>query len=238
MTTKVRGCGTRVQGGVYIETTSDPFGQPVEFFLIDPPRPIVPDEIGLTPIGVTPVVRDGVTHVMDWVGSESYPNVADFIEEAKRMGVSRRLSKAFEFETLSPESRLILVHAKAFIEWPRKLWEEIVGIEGNTQHVCPKDLPDHPDAALEMTCLGLCWFDLPLPEDGDAETSNRYDVEMPWGSYVGTHVPGTRKHQPAVFASFPIGQVTVVRDPDGGSHEEALEKASKVAGLPVVLEDA
>lgn len=35
--------------------------------------------------------KELVYHVFDIVGSENYPNVADFIEEARRLGVSRRL---------------------------------------------------------------------------------------------------------------------------------------------------
>ena len=38
----VRGCGTRVHGGVYACTPLSKYGQPVEYFLIDPTVPVNP----------------------------------------------------------------------------------------------------------------------------------------------------------------------------------------------------
>jgi hypothetical protein len=96
----VRGCGTRVKGGIYAECKLSPFGMPIEHFLIDPPNPI-PDDLGLTPVGVKLFERDGVFHILDWVGSAHYKNVADFIEETRNFGASRRLSKSTDFSKLT-----------------------------------------------------------------------------------------------------------------------------------------
>ena len=73
-----RGCGTRKKGGIYFETGLGSYGKPLEHFIIDPP--ILVNDWSLSPLGVQLVERDGVTHIVDWVGSEHYPNVADYLE--------------------------------------------------------------------------------------------------------------------------------------------------------------
>jgi hypothetical protein len=60
--------------------------------------------------------NNGTYHVWDWVGGNYYPNVSDFVEEARRHGVSRRLSGKLEFNKLSLKSKLILLHRRAHIE--------------------------------------------------------------------------------------------------------------------------
>ena len=59
--------------------------------------------------------RDGITHVLDVVGREHYPTVASFIDEARRLGVSRRAPRTIDFARISPASRLLLAHAHADI---------------------------------------------------------------------------------------------------------------------------
>ena len=115
----VRGCGTRQMGAAYLEVPSDEGGQPLEYFLVDPPHKLNDETraaMGLTAIGTTMIERGGQTHALDWVGAEHYPNVADFCEETRRFGVSRRIGKAAEFSRLGPGARLILVHARAWID--------------------------------------------------------------------------------------------------------------------------
>lgn len=109
-----RGCGTRVAGGIYAECGTSENGLPVEAFIMDPPEAI-PEHLHLAPQGVAWVERRGVWHLVDWVGSEHYPNVADFIEECRRYGLSRRVPRTAPFERLTPASRILLVHARAII---------------------------------------------------------------------------------------------------------------------------
>ena len=73
-----RGCGTRTSGGVYLECGTGYGGRPLEFFLADPPIPLTCD----TKLGVQLIERDGVVHVLDWIGEQHYPNCADFLEKA------------------------------------------------------------------------------------------------------------------------------------------------------------
>ena len=70
-----RGCGYRQPGGAYFAVPLGPDGRPIEEFLIDPPVVIDdPTRLGLAPVGVTLIEREGATHVIDIVGREHYPN--------------------------------------------------------------------------------------------------------------------------------------------------------------------
>jgi hypothetical protein len=89
-----RGCGYRQPGGAYFAIPLGPGGHPVEEFLIDPPILIDAERLGAASVGVTLIKRDGITHVLDIVGREHYPTVAEFVDEARRMGVSRRAPRS------------------------------------------------------------------------------------------------------------------------------------------------
>lgn len=110
-----RGCGkSRDAGGIYMECGSfGGGGIPMSMLIKDPVPLFDPESVGLSPVGVKVVEFDGVFHVFDWVGASHYPNAADFLEEAVRLGLSRRIPKTAEFSRLTAESRLILVHPKA-----------------------------------------------------------------------------------------------------------------------------
>ena len=97
-----RGCGYRQPGGAYLAIPLGPFGSPIEAFLIDPPL-LVPDPatLGLASVGTAMVERDGLTHVLDIVGREHYPTVTAFIDEARRMGISRRISRTSDFSRIT-----------------------------------------------------------------------------------------------------------------------------------------
>jgi hypothetical protein len=111
-----RGCGYRQPGGAYFAVPVGPGGRPIEEFLIDPPVVIDdPRRLGLASVGVTLIERDGVTHVIDIVGREHYPTVASFIDEARRLGISRRAPRTIDFARITPASRLLLAHPHADI---------------------------------------------------------------------------------------------------------------------------
>ncbi len=140
-----RGCGRRVQGGVYWECGLDPDGAPLEEFLIDPPTPI-PAGLTITPRGVSLIRIGGVAHVVDWVGAAHYPNVLDFVSEVGRLGLSRRLPATLDFAQLVPASRILLVHARARVE----------NAAAYGPFPCPKRLHG-PGAA---ACIGAWWEDV------------------------------------------------------------------------------
>lgn len=111
---KKRGCGFRQQGGLYAESSVDVDGKPPEWFLYDPPFAY---RTG-SKVGVEAVTVDDDVHVIDYVGKKFYPMPVDFIEEARVMGISRRLPKTFKFELLSLKSHLILVHELGLVHMP------------------------------------------------------------------------------------------------------------------------
>jgi hypothetical protein len=195
-----RGCGYRQPGGAYFAVPLGPGGRPVEEFLIDPPVVIdEPARLGLAAVGVALIERDGVSHVVDLVGREHYPTVASFIDEARRLGVSRRAPRTIDFGRISSASRLLLAHAHADIA---------NAAEFPCEDRCPCHVAEHLAAGFSEMCARL-WLHEPL----DAV-----------------------QHRLAMFASFPIPQIEVVRGQAGAGHASAVEKASR-AGVPVVEVD-
>lgn len=215
-----RGCGRRVRGGLYWECGLGPGGTPVEDFLIDPPTPLPPG-LRVSARGVTPLVADGVTHLIDWVGAEHYPNVADFVEEVRRFGLSRRLPITLDTAALTPASRLLLVHARARVV--------------NAGRYGPFPCPTGTHAPGTDGCAGVWGEDVEggTPRGGDdpravtrTRPSFRYDA---WKRPDGV----TPDYEPALFASFPASRLVVVAGGDGRA-----AAAAATAGLPTAAVSA
>lgn len=228
-----RGCGNRRQGGVYAECGRSPFGYEVEHFLLCPPVLVDVKEIGLSPLGVqlNPVTVDGkeVWHVWDWVGSKFYPNVADFIEEVRLYGMSRRLSRELDFSKLTPESRIFLLHANAHIENAQAFQRARIGGKalGLDWDACPKGIHKAGETGM---CAGLWWEDV----QGMKVTVGRVGKrEMPAFQYQAAAPVTHADHTVAVFASFPISHLVVVASEDG-SHVKSYNNAS-ASSLPVYI---
>lgn len=235
----VRGCGTRQKGGIYAECPLSPDGRPIEDFLVDPPRAIDPAALGVTPVGVKLVEVDGVTHVVDWVGSGFYENAADYVEEARRFGASRRLPRTLDFSRLTTRSRLLLIHARAHIPDHEAFYMA-------TGWACPRDRDEHSalnggrlNAIPSVMCAGLLWEDV-VPsagDDVDTDGGRRVQRRMPSFAYEARVTPPglDGRRVPAVFMQLPIKNLAVIRD-EGGAHEEALHAAEQ-SKLHVNLED-
>ena len=194
-----RGCGYRHPGAAYLAVPLGPGGRPIEEFLIDPPVVVDPATLGLTSVGTTMIERDGITHVLDIVGRQHYPTVLAFVDEARRMGISRRISRNSDFSKITTASRLLLLHAHADIanapEFP-------------ASERCPCQVPEHLADGFTDMCARL-WAHEPLT---------------------------AAQHRLAMFASFPIPHIEVVRDPAGGTHTPTVAAAA-AAGVPVVEVD-
>ena len=245
-----RACGRRKKGGIYSECPLGEGGTPIEDFLFDPPAPL---NIDLAPQGVKLFERDGIWHLVDWVGSSHYPNVADFVEEVRRMGMSRRLPKATSFERLTPESMHFLVHARAIVAHPEMyrpphVHPDTDDTTGRGPYQCPKNITPHA-AGVEVgeslrhpMCAGIWWEDLdPFDTfvEPDVAGSRVVTRKIPSGTYEGLCSPGEprqREYIPGYFGAFPIWNLLVIRDPEHGTHEAALEAAAR-AGLDVELAD-
>ena len=232
----VRGCGTRISGGLYLECGVGPGGQPLEFFLCDPP---VPMTVG-TKLGVELVERNGVTHVLDWVGSAHYPYASDFLEEGARFGFSRRVSRTLDLSRLTAASRLLVVHARGLVLNHQELrpfmpeayvtdpqgasFEHHCGLlerTGSVDHYRP-DPYAHP-------CARDLWALPPADRVLDGErprylrtcASFAYEVFPP---APDAPVPETAA---ALIASLPITNVGVVKAEDG-SHKKTLERVREL----------
>ncbi|MDZ7355782.1 MAG: hypothetical protein ONB55_21895 [candidate division KSB1 bacterium] len=242
-----RGCGTRKKGGVYWEVGLSPGGLPLEYFLIDPPTPLPEEYEEMSRQGVTThITPDGVTHVLDWVGEQYYPNVCDFVEEVRRFGLSRRIPKNFDFTLITDKSRILLIHHKAIID----NWLDYAAPEK-----CPKDRPNHLPLQQAIVgaantgkhdprqfCIGYWSMDIEGGEylvkaDGDPENDSIWwevSRQMPSFSYYGFAKPPawplSPSYTPGIFASFPCGRLVVVAD-DDNSHQETFEKMQQ-AGVP------
>ncbi len=244
----VRGCGTRVAGGIYAECPLSPYGMPLENFIVDPPIPIDTQEMGVTPVGVKLVERKGVWHIVDWVGSSHYPNVADFVEEVRRFGLSRRLSTSLDFKKLTPQSRILLLHSHAYIynydkyqkQEPKE--EHLMGLVPYPS--CPKMLAEHLRPNMETMCARLWYQDVTNGEEVERVEGTEYtDAQlrcitrkMPSFDYHALVKPEDvePEYKVAIFASFPITNLAVVKDTEGGTHNRSLMLAEE-ARIPVEL---
>jgi len=261
-----RGCGLRIKGAVYLETKLSPFGQPIENFLIDSPQVIDPSALGMRPRGMTPLLREDATHLLDWVGADGYPNVVDFIEEARRKGISRRVLPSL-LGDLTPDSRLLLVHPRAHVHNAVDFWKALhaAGRAGYPTVPCPSAMRgdvNHPNVvgpALQLDtqdddwtlpqpwCLGCCWHDVTNGQTvgGDAPGLANHPA-LVQGSVGDVHYQAWARpavphmeYRPALFAAFPITQITVIRDPDDALKVNKLfaDVQDLLNGLPAFLED-
>jgi hypothetical protein len=224
-----RGCGWRKTNAIYFTCGFSEKGQPLDFWIVDPPRPIA--GLNVNPLGVQPIEINGVTHILDWVGSSHYQNVADYLEETRALGVSRRIPSTFPFERLSPESKIIMIHARAIVHNQGDYLRGLI----HTEHVCPKGIEIHPEAA-KPCCAGIWWHDLePDTATADDLYVKEYAVrKMDSFSYYGFIRRDDIKpiYEPGIFAMFPIGELQVVRP---NEDHRVLNNARKAAtnGVPV-----
>jgi hypothetical protein len=239
-----RGCGdSRDAGGIYLECGSEGGGGiPMNFLIQDPITPIDPAEYGIAPVGVKLIEMDGIWHVFDWVGASHYPNAADFLEEAIRLGLSRRISKAEDFSKLTAESRLILIHPKAYVS----------GFETHEDIPCPTGKHEAMTtrkgiqeagvlwlvgdrSTLDLNAARLekspCWAPFPVePYEAKLRTMPAFDYNL-------APAPDGVTFSPGIIMVAPIERIAVVKDPNDPEYTEAAKETAEQAGLPVTLED-
>jgi hypothetical protein len=229
-----RQCGYRKKGGVYLTVPTSDDGAPIEYFLIDPPQPVELEVLGVAPRGVHLIEKEGVWHVFDVVGQDSYPNVCDVLEEGRVLGFSRRCELP-DYSKLARESRLVLIHQRAFIRNYREYLERFTEQEAD-DFKCPRKY--HNLDALEEMCAGLWWHD--VVEGIERDEGNHRDLasrKLECGALYHCYrqpVEVTPEYEYAIFAIFPTGQIEVIEDPDDRTHEKKLENARQ-SQLPVTL---
>lgn len=234
-----RGCGTRKVGGIYWTLGVGP-GQPWHRFLIDPPVP-VPTGLRCPNQGVA-LFEDprhpGRWHLIDRVGAAYYPNVADFVEEFRRFGVSRRLPRSLDFSKLSPQSCLYVAHARAYNEQ----WRTCGGR-------CPTGKGDAEGYHDCICCCGFWWNDLRTEGVVPITGGHWREVRrhLPGFTYAGkvnsyainggSRAEFEAEYRLALFARFPIGELQVVRDGQTEHHHPSLFSAVRANGVTVRVTD-
>jgi hypothetical protein len=204
--------------------------------------------------------RRVVHHIYDWVGEDHYPNVLDVAEEGRRRGFSRRceLPSADDYAKLDSESRLLLVHSRAWIDNSEEYFTHM-GLDMRSTAYgqmwrCPKYIHEHHMALVSAEgeypkmCCGLYWYDLQegtselLADDRMPAAMRNAPVdlarkrELVSGTYYGFERPEEiePEYRPAIFLSLPIVTFQIV-DPK----REAKDQAAKLSrcGLPVEVTD-
>lgn len=207
-----RNCGSkRIENGLYICVESSPFGMPVEYFLLDPVRP-VDIEPFRTPIILERKDGSGINDIMVYIGKQFYPFIPDYIEEAKVLGISRRIPRDFPIERLTPyKSRMFFVHERA-----------IPAFKYQVQQECPRKLKHSKKEG------DSCVFDLwPLSSLEDFDEKHKIHLVDSWTAEVKTvatsytvHLPTSPQvnleqkkeylYQTGIFAAFFVGHLEYV----------------------------
>ncbi|MCD0164108.1 hypothetical protein IHN32_01085 [Deinococcus sp. 14RED07] len=211
-------CGSgRTAGELYLECGMVRGGSPIEDRLMDLPLEVDPVEMGVSAIGISTFMDEhGVTHVLDWVGADSYPEMADFIEEARRKGVSRKVSRTAPLGDLTAQSCLYLLHPRAVVTNASTL-------------ATPADFacPCGKGHTAQEGCIGLGWHVSPNAGDGQRRLADgTYPVKAP--------LSPAPEYALGVFMVVPITALTVIQHPDPTIQADREKRAGQ-SGLPVFV---
>lgn len=255
MGVKRRMCGTRKPGKIYVVVEEErlPYDMTWIDFLVDPPSPIDADLVSAQGVTALPRVlgydqdlkvvyaRDQGKPIMDfydWVGAHEYPDVALFIEEVFRQGVSRLTPRTTQFGDISRKSEYRLIHPKAVISEPGAHWRNRIGViakrMANTKF-CVRHIEEHDEPNIEameyypVMCASLYWEDITKPSE-TMVMSRECKIKLADGELVSAATPPAGANavdrSPGVFMRFPMSAFVdfdVIRDPEEHSHESALE---------------
>lgn len=218
-----RGCGSRTENSLYICVPISPFGRPVEYFLLDPPK-----LTNLKPFR-TPIIIEHkdkkVKDVAIWVGEQFYPFVPDFIEETREMGISRRIPRNFPIEKLTPhKSRMFFIHSRA-----------IPAFGCDTGKECPRKLKHDKD-----TCVFDLWSLSALTDFGEKHKvtvidednvqittpSVKYQTSIPHKPPLNLEQKKSYPYQTGIFCSFWVSHLEYINK-DGKIPTELRKKIKK-----------
>ena len=143
----MRGCGRRSENSLYLCVSESPLGEDVTYFLVDPAKAWTGG-----PFRAPMVFEDrrGTHHLLMWIGGTYYPYVPDFVEEARRLGVSKKVPVNYDFSKLTPgRSQLLLVHPRAIPKFRYRL--DSIRSRFNLREWCPKKIEG------PHRCVGDLW---------------------------------------------------------------------------------
>lgn len=250
-----RGCGSRAAGGLYFvvkpcRRLSD-LSRPLDDFLLCPPWPVDRVSAGIPARGVAIIERPGLPGVFDvWdhVGSEHYPNVADMLEEGRKMGFSRRASNTMDYSMLTPKSRLILLHNKTVAVNAQAAWAPLAEerLRLDETPLLPKcrarKAAHFPLTDYGQTCSALWYEDIRGDVAWDPKSDRPRDILRTIGSTTyaarrwfakGDMVEAPRiVWAPGAFVMLPLQGFEVVGDGGSEREQKSLAAASR-STLPV-----
>lgn len=219
-----RECGPgRQQGHIYAECGFGAGGATIEHFLIDHPVAVNPAHLGLSTQGVTLLERQGTWHIVDLVGASHYPYPADFIEEARAIGISRKIPRTADFAKLGPGSTLILIHAKG----------RVTNAAAAAAHALHWACPCGKGHPASDPCAAWHWYapDVNLPGTLKRKLKRAtYEVKPLYGE------PPLLDFTPAYFLQVPISNLSVIRNQDGTVDPLSRDIAGR-ARLPILHAD-
>lgn len=234
-----RGCGTREAGGVYLTVGMGPFGRPVEDFIVDYPTPIDVTQTPVSAKGMHLVPwKDGRWLLLDWVGESNYPSPADFVEEVRKHGLSRRIASNFPFESLrNKDVTHALIHPRA-----------VTLNAGEFNVPRPLGCPTHQHEDADGACAALWWVQGRVEASGDAAPHPHHDTTHYWqladvaladgfNRYTAYRHHGQlprREGGLGIFMAFPLAMqsIEVIHHDDEALVQDRVVKAM-AAGLSV-----
>ena len=212
-------CGHgRTAGSIYLECGLAFAGTPPDTFLCDPPIQLDAEQTGLSAVGHKMIELQGQWCVIDWVGSRHYQTVADFVEEARLMGISRKVARSLDFRALAGRGDLLLYHPRGRLDNPDALAPWL------TDFTCPTGRH-----GAHERCAGHHWSAL------SANVPGRAARKLVSGSYPVKPPPAAAPapmHVGAIFMRVPISRLVVVEYHDGSVDRDSL-RAARQSGLPV-----
>lgn len=151
-----RGCGDREEGGLYLCTTTSIYGLPLEHFLVDPP---LEWKGGSVRAPMLVQGGDGTKHVLLGIGETYYPTVASFVEEAKVMGVSKKIPVDFDLSQIEVgKSKFLLMHPKAIPTFMYDIGEDLPCIKTKCScNICQDMEDNHERHHNKGECIGNLW---------------------------------------------------------------------------------
>lgn len=246
----VRGCGTRSAGGTYLALGIGPGGTlTVEDLILDPMKiwpgewqrgfKILPDPRGWNNVGI-------------FVGESFYASPWDFVEEARRFGISRKVTPTFPFEELTPgKSLMIFIHRRGYPKF--SIWDTILNEKVEIpQHGCKMKWEEelwatavpgwHPKVEKATFCTFSHRHFAGLIHDCKYDEDGHFEVEMPSFTYDG-YIPmvktnnegGSRmklEWSPAAFMAAPISHIEFPKK----INQKSAQKANKAGYETIVTE--
>jgi hypothetical protein len=199
-----RGCGERQENALYMCVAMSPHGLPIEHFLVDPPQPWTRK----VPRSPEPYkAPSGNWHLFQGVGKTYYPFVSDFVEEARIMGVSKRVPNQIDLRgvQLSKKSYYYLIHPRAVTMFSYDMYERLCPTQ---QH----GLRDGNRCIIDLWGISGCTQVKDKHEVGGLSNIERmihtpsckYAVTLPESIEGGREQAYQLPYQVGIFMRFPV----------------------------------